>query len=82
LVRNAPGADQLARDYAIDRGLKDVPFPAPWTRYGHAAGAIRNQQMIDEGKPDIAIAFPGNTGTADMTRRVRAANIPLIEVGR
>jgi hypothetical protein len=37
--------------------------------------------MIDEGKPELVIAFPGGSGTADMVRRARAANIPVIEVG-
>ncbi len=28
--------------------------------------------MFAEGKPDIVIAFPGGTGTADMLRKARA----------
>lgn len=31
--------------------------------YGKAAGAIRNQQMLDEGKPDLVVAFKGGRGT-------------------
>ena len=43
-------------------------------------GHIRNQQMIDEGKPDLVVAFKGGTGTADMTRRAKKHNIKVIEV--
>jgi hypothetical protein len=41
-------------------------YIADWNRLGPGAGHIRNQRMIDEGKPDAAVAFPGGTGTADM----------------
>ena len=36
--------------------------------------------MLDEGKPDLVVAFPGGKGTADMTRRAREAGIEAIEV--
>ena len=44
------------------------------------AGHIRNQQMIDEGKPDLVVAFPGGAGTADMIRRAKKHNLKVIEV--
>lgn len=57
-----------------------LPFAADWRTHGRAAGPIRNQRMIDEGKPDLVIAFPGGRGTADMMRRARAAGIDVIEI--
>jgi hypothetical protein len=36
--------------------------------------------MIDEGKPDRAVSFPGGRGTADMVKRIQAAGIKLMEV--
>lgn len=36
--------------------------------------------MIDEGKPDMVVAFPGGAGTADMVRRAKAADIPVVEI--
>lgn len=74
----ARGADRLAREWAECFGVPYREFPANWERHGKAAGAIRNQQMIDEGKPDIVIAFPGGRGTADMVRRARLSGIPVI----
>ena len=44
------------------------------------AGHFRNQQMIDEGKPDAAIIFPGGSGTADMANRIKKAGIPHWEI--
>jgi hypothetical protein len=76
----APGADTLSREWAESRAVDVEPFPADWKKHGRAAGPIRNQQMIDQGRPDLGIAFPGGRGTADMTKRLRVAGIPVIEV--
>ena len=77
----AKGADFLGRCVAKYLGFKVVAYPADWKTHGKAAGGIRNQQMLDEGKPDLVIAFPGGVGTADMVRRAKAANIEVIEIG-
>lgn len=37
--------------------------------------------MLDEGKPDLVVVFPGGTGTADMVRRAKKAGVEVIEVG-
>lgn len=31
--------------------------------------------MLDEGKPDLVIAFPGGRGTADMVNRAKVSGI-------
>lgn len=81
----ASGADTLAWEWAR-RNLTDdkapwsdrwMRFDARWDRDGRAAGPIRNQRMIDEGKPDAVVAFPGGRGTADMIRRAKRAGIPV-----
>lgn len=77
---NAPGADTLGGEWAYARGIKQNLFSADWIRHGRAAGPIRNQRMIDDGKPDLVIAFPGGRGTADMVRRARAAGVEVVEV--
>jgi predicted Rossmann-fold nucleotide-binding protein len=33
-----------------------------------------------EWKPDLVVAFPGGSGTADMVSRARGAGIEVIEV--
>lgn len=92
----ATGADTLADEWAKSRGVDFLTFPAAWDDidrpgavirytkagkpYDAAAGGIRNQTMIDAGRPDIAIGFPGGTGTRDMAARVRSARIPLYEI--
>jgi YspA, cpYpsA-related SLOG family len=76
----ASGADAMAIDWAVVHWTEFSEFKAEWGVYGRRAGPIRNQRMLDEGKPDKVLAFPGGAGTADMVRRARAANIPVTEV--
>ena len=72
----APGADALAVAWAQSRGVPYRVFKADWGRYGRAAGPIRNQRLLDEGQPDLVVAFPGSAGTADMVRRAKSAGVP------
>lgn len=76
----AHGADELARKWARVAEVPVETYVANWKLLGPKAGPIRNQAMLDQGKPDIVVAFPGGRGTADMVRRARAANIPVREV--
>lgn len=77
----APGADSFAAEWAERFGFPLHKFPANWQTHGRAAGPIRNQQMLDEGKPDLVVAFPGGRGTADMVRRARQSGVPVMEIG-
>lgn len=76
---NSRGADRLAGFWARKRGIDNLKYPPNWDRYGLAAGPMRNQEMIDNGKPDLVVAFPGGKGTADMVERARLAGIPVWE---
>ena len=81
----AKGADTLAREWAEMRDIPVLKFPADWKKYGRAAGPIRNKQMLDEGKPDLVMAFPSNglknsKGTKNMVEQARAAGITTIVI--
>lgn len=76
----AKGADDLADQWAVLHGVVPHIYKADWEGYGIAAGPIRNQKMLDEGKPDIVVAFPGGSGTADIVARARKAGVKVIEV--
>lgn len=69
------GADKFADDWAKSRGVPFRDFPAAWKQFGKSAGPRRNQQMLDEGKPDNAVGFPGDVGTRDMAARLAVAGI-------
>ncbi len=77
----ARGADTLGGFVADKLGFKVLAFPAKWNIYGRGAGPIRNQQMIDEGRPELVLAFHENIdkslGTKDMVNRSRKAGIKV-----
>lgn len=62
----ALGADRGGRRFFCTLCIPFDTFKADWNQFGRAAGPIRNEKMIKESKPDIAICFPGGTGTAHM----------------
>ena len=89
----AKGADRIAGLWAIKNRVIQEQFPAKWSdlsapgadirvgvygEYNANAGTDRNQLMIDVGKPDAVVAFPGGSGTADMVRRAHLAKIEVI----
>ncbi len=76
----ARGADTLAVRWAAEKDVELVSFPADWKKHGKSAGPIRNQQMLDEGKPDMVIAFPGGRGTDDMCKRARKADLIVLRI--
>ena len=75
------GADHHAAMEARGRGMVVIEYPANWTKYGYSAGPKRNQQMLDEGKPDWVVAFhediESSKGTRDMVARSRFINLPI-----
>lgn len=76
----ARGADEMAGRWA---DLVDIParkYYADWKTHGKAAGPIRNQEMLDDGRPDLVIAFPGGRGTADMIWRAQVAGVEVRRV--
>lgn len=74
----ARGADSIAENWAQWRGLKIMAFPAAWRKHGRAAGHIRNTQMLEEGCPDLVVAAPGGTGTANMVTQAHKFGVPTI----
>jgi hypothetical protein len=63
--------------------VKELPFPADWKQYGRNAGRIRNQQMIDKGKPDICYGFmnkDGSSGTTNMLNLAASAGIATYRI--
>jgi len=78
---DARGADLIAKSVARAQGCPVESYPADWTRYGRAAGPIRNKQMLDEGKPDLVLAFSQHLafskGTANMVGQARQRGIEV-----
>lgn len=75
----ATGADAIAKEWAEDRNILNVQYDADWS-VGPSGGPIRNARMLAEGKPDIVLAFPGNTGTGNMIRQAIEAGVRVIRI--
>lgn len=91
----AAGVDTICGEWADLRGVQRQRMPADWSNitvsgavvrqgkygaYNARAGHDRNQSMLDtEPKPQYGVAFPGGTGTADMTKRMRDAGLTTWE---
>lgn len=72
--------------YGSHVNVEHLHFPADWKKFDRAAGPIRNQQMLDEGEPQIVIAFHNNIaeskGTADMVKRAKKAGVRTYVISR
>lgn len=74
----ARGADTFAGEWAVGHHKSLMAFQADWKRYGRGAGLIRNQEMLDIGRPDLVVAFHDNiagSGTAHMVRIAEDAGV-------
>lgn len=77
----ARGADLLSAKAAEEMGIEVERYPARWELYGRSAGPIRNKQMLDEGRPQMVIAFHSDItqskGTKDMVSQALERGIPV-----
>lgn len=73
----ARGADALGDAWAEERQRASATFKAPWNALGKRAGPVRNGWMLEYGQPDLVVAFPGGSGTANMVSRAKAAGIEV-----
>jgi len=75
---NAKGGDEVGHLVAEALGLPEEVYKPEWAA-GKAAGPIRNKRMLDEGRPDLVIAFKGGNGTANMISIARKAGVGVVE---
>lgn len=72
------GADFWGHQWALAHNLPTERFHAEWKTQGRAAGPIRNQRMLNEGRPDMVIAFPGGNGTRNMIALAEKAGVGVV----
>ena len=75
----AKGADTLANRWALINKVYIESYPADWS-LGKKAGPIRNKQMLEDGEPDLVVAFPGGKGTANMVKLAQEAGVEVMEI--
>lgn len=78
----APGADDIARAWAVSRHVDHLTLYAKWGE-GKQAGFVRNLRMLSK-KPRLVLAFYWGTdhphlGTKHIVENARKANIKVKE---
>lgn len=76
----ATGADEFARQWAVDRKVDHHIMYAKWNLEGRGAGPIRNRRMAAR-KPKLVLAFSkdfdNSRGTADMIKVAEKLDIKV-----
>lgn len=72
----ANGADKLGEKYAFNHNYKVLKFPANWSKYGNAAGPIRNRQMADIANACIVFWNGKSKGSKNMIETAKNKNLP------
>lgn len=80
----ARGADSIAAEWATHASPVTVEeYPAEWAKYGKRAGFLRNRRMLEEGRPELVLAFFSSAersrGTSMMVEIARAAGVRVLE---
>ena len=74
----ALGADCFAAEWADKTETPHIQFSADWKAHGRAAGPIRNREMLEKGRPDVVLAFPGGKGTENMISQAEKAGVRVV----
>jgi hypothetical protein len=79
ITGGARGADDCGILCAIELGIPFEIFEADWDRQGKRAGPLRNQRMLEDGKPDYVLAFhddfDNSKGTKSMVNIAKKAGV-------
>jgi hypothetical protein len=86
----AKGADVIAQEWCANQDdIEHLSYAADWSEYGKAAGAIRNEKMLKEGKPDLVMAFKSDFdwffeagGTEHMVKIASKAGVPCYVISK
>ena len=78
IVGSCRGADMLGERFAQEMGYKLESYPAEWSKYGKAAGPLRNKKMAEI--CDLVICFwdGKSRGSATMIDFARKLGKPVV----
>lgn len=77
---DASGADSIAKDWGLRKGVPTIGIPAPWLAYPrNIAGPKRNGWLLDL-QPDVVLAFPmdDSRGTWNAVKQAKERGIPTV----
>jgi hypothetical protein len=76
----AAGADALGHRWADAKELPVKEFPADWSRYGQAAGPIRNRQMAEYADALIVFIWGNSRGSENMRKQMEERRKPVFVI--
>jgi hypothetical protein len=72
----AKGVDLLGKQWAEERGIPVIEFPADWEKHGKQAGYLRNIEMAENADALIAITS-GSPGTKHMIKEAHLKGLKV-----
>lgn len=73
----ASGVDSFGEEIAKKNNIPIDPYPADWTKYGKAAGPIRNKLMAENAEALLAIWDGQSKGTLDMIKTAQKMKLKV-----
>lgn len=77
LCGEARGVDNYGKQWALERGIEVISYPADWDKYGKAAGPIRNKLMAENAEALIAVWDGYSRGTSHMINLARSMGLEV-----
>ena len=68
-----------AEDWARERRLHVIRYPANWREFGKRAEGLRDAFMLTDSRPDLVLALPGGGDTRALVVRALAAGLSVID---
>ena len=65
------------RQYALERDIQVLEFPAHWNQLGRRAGMVRNREMLEAADAVVVFWDSVSKGTANMVEITQKAGLPL-----
>lgn len=68
-----------AEDWARDRDVHVLRYPANWRLHGKRAEGIRNAFMLTDSRPDMVLALPGGEDTRMLAMVAMARGLAVLD---
>ncbi len=70
----------LAGQWAMEKGIPAMQFPAQLERFGEKATQVRDEAMLRNVAPDLVVVFYGDHGTEYLVSLAKQAGVNVLEV--
>ena len=67
----------IVEDWARDRDIHILRYPANWRLPGKRAEGVRNDFMLSDSRPDMVLALPGGDDTRALIAKALARGVPV-----